>query len=82
MKFNIVRDNPNALEKNVGLKKEEIKEFANNLYDIIKAYKLLGINFQEDNIKIRFDNLLERSSSSYCSSSGCSGGENIISFDI
>ena len=81
MKFNIVRDNPNALEKNVGLKKEEVREFANSLYDTVKAYNALGLNFQEDNIRIRLDNLIKRANSSYCSSSGCSGGENIISFD-
>ena len=81
MKFNIVRDNPNAQEENVGLTREEIKVFANNLYDTVRAYKLLGINFCEANIKVRYDNLMERANSNCCSSFGCSGGTNIISFD-
>ena len=81
MKFNIVRDNPNANEKSIGLTKEEIKIFANNLYDTVKAYNLLGINFKEGNIKTRFNNLMQRSNESCCSSNGCSGGKNIISID-
>ena len=81
MKFNIVRDNPNAQENNIGLTKEEIKKFANTLYDTIRAYNKLGINFQEGNIKVRYDNLIERTNENYCCSRGCSGGENIISFD-
>ena len=81
MKFNIVRDNPNAQEMSIGLTKEEIKEFANNLYDIVKKYNLQGINFIEDNIRIRYNNLIERSNESCCISSGCKGGESIISFD-
>ena len=80
MKFNIVRDNPNALEENIGLTKEEIKTFANNLYDTVKKYNSLG-GFQEYNIKTRYDNLIERDNSNYCCSRGCSGGVNIISFD-
>ena len=81
MKFNIVRDNPNANEKSVGLSCDEIKEFANNLYDTVKAYRLLGLNFSEGNIKTRFNNLLERANESCCNSHGCSGGKNIISID-
>ena len=81
MKFNIVRDNPNALEENIGLSKDEIKTFANNLYDTVKTYNRLEEIFHEDNIKVRYDNLIERANSNFCSSFGCSGGENIISFD-
>lgn len=81
MKFNIVRDNPNAMEENIGLNKDEIKTFANNLYDTVKAYNRLGVDFHEDNIKVRYDNLMERANSNYCCSRGCSGGINIISFD-
>ena len=81
MKFNIVRDNPNATEKSIGLSKEEIKVFANSLYDTIKTYNSLGVKFSEGNIKTRYHNLIDRAHDNCCNSHGCSGGKNIISID-
>ena len=82
MKFNIVKDNPNANEKNVGLTLKEIKDFANKLFDVIELYNSLGFPFNEGNIQARISNLLERNNSSYCISNGCKGGINLISIDM
>ena len=81
-KFNIVKDNPNAKEDRIGLNLEEVREFAEKLYDTIDIYRNLGIEFIESNIKIRTDNLLMRNNFSCCISNGCKGGENIISIDM
>lgn len=82
MKFNIVKDNPNAKERRLGLTLKEVRKFANKLCDTVELYNLLGIPFSEGNIQIRLDNLLERSNFSCCSSNGCKGGETLISIDI
>ena len=81
MKFNIVRDNPNASE-NLGLSLEEVKDFANNLFDSVKKYNLEFSKFNESNITTRFNNLTERINNNYCNSRGCRGGINLISIDM
>ena len=82
MKFNIVKDNPNAEEDGIGLNIEEVKEFANNLFDTLEIYEVLGLEFSEGNIEMRKDNLLKRSNFSCCISNGCKGGRNLISIDM
>ncbi len=82
MKFNIVKDNPNANEDRIGLSLEEVRFFANKLFDVVELYNLLGIKFSEGNIQMRISNLNERSNNSYCISNGCKGGINLLSIDI
>ena len=82
MKFNIVRDNPNANERRIGLSLEEVREFANKLFDTIELYNVLGIKFDEGNIHVRTSNLLERTNNNYCLSNGCKGGTNLLSIDM
>ena len=81
LKFNIVRDNRNALDDRLGLEEEEVAWFANELMDYLEAFYMLGANFTEGNIDIRIRNLLERSKVSCCLSNGCQGGKCIISID-
>lgn len=81
MKFNIVKDNPNAAKKRLCLSLREVREFANKLCDVMEFYRILGVPFSEGNIQIRYDNLLERSSFSCCNSNGCKGGDVLISID-
>jgi len=81
MKFNIVKDNPNANEKSLGLTLDEVEEFANKLCDVVEIYNSLGVNFSEGNIQTRIDNLLIRSGFSCCISNGCKGGQTLISID-
>lgn len=80
-KFNIVRDNPNAKEKGLGLNLEEVARFADNLCDVMELYYIMGIPLSEGNIQMRRENLLKRSSYSCCISNGCQGGRRILSFD-
>lgn len=82
MKFNIVKDNPNAIEEGIGLSIEEVKEFANNLFDTLEIYEMLGLEFSEGNIEMRKENLLKRTNFSCCISNGCKGGKNLISIDM
>ena len=82
MKFNIVKDNPNANEDRIGLSLDEVKFFANKLFDIVELYNLLGIRFSEGNVQMRISNLIERSNNSYCISNGCKGGINLLSIDM
>ena len=82
MKFNLVRDNPNADITELGLEKEEIEWFAQQLCDITEAYNIIGVGFSEGNIKTRRENLFQRLNSSCCISRGCTGGKRIISFDM
>ncbi len=82
MKFNIVKDNPNANENKIGLSLEEVKAFANLLFDTVNLYNLMGIKFNEGNLQLRYRNLTERTSSNYCISNGCKGGENLLSIDM
>jgi len=81
-KFNPVRDNVNAVQSGLGLNEQETQLFAKQLCDILDTYKALGIGFSESNIHTRQENLLCRSNSNCCISSGCSAGKRIISFDM
>ncbi len=82
MKFNIVKDNPNASENKLGLTLEEVRAFANTLFDSINLYNLMGVKFSEGNLQMRMSNLMERSNKNYCISNGCKGGINLISIDM
>lgn len=81
MKFNIVRDNGNAVEHSLGLEPDEIRWFAEELLDYLQAYRAMGAIFSEGNVEQRAGNLLRRSGASCCISNGCQGGRRIISFD-
>ena len=82
LKFNIVRDNPNASTKQNGLTPEEAGWFAEQLLDILPAFNLLGNPFTEGNIYTKFRNLMYGSLENCCLSHGCTGGIRIISFDM
>lgn len=82
MKFNIVRDNPNAVDDKVGLSLDEVRFFANKLFDVVVLYNFLGIKFNEGNIEVRINNLKERNRNNYCLSNGCKGGINLLSIDM
>lgn len=81
MKFNLVRDNPNAQISNLGLNKEETKWFARQLCSTLELYHTLGIHFSEGTVQTRWENLSRRSNNNCCTSAGCSGGRRILSFD-
>jgi len=82
MKFNIVRDNPNANQENIGLDIEEVEWFANELFNVVKKYNVEQNKFNEANIMTRYNNLMERTNNNYCTSKGCRGGINLISIDM
>ena len=82
IKFNIVRDNPNANQDNIGLSTSEVKWFANALFDAVKKYNIEFGKFEEGNIVSRINNLNERINNNYCNSKGCRGGINLISIDM
>ena len=82
LKFNLVRDNPNASHQSIGLTKEETKEFCENLIDTLKLYKLLGVEFSEGNILTKYHNLIEGHTGNCCISQGCTGAIRILSFDM
>ena len=82
IKFNIVRNNTNAKEENLGLSLNEIQRFAETLCDVVEAYNVLGVTFSEGNLQVRYDNLISRSAFSICISNGCQGGNKMISIDM
>lgn len=82
MKFNLVKDNPNANEEALGLSLEEVEKFAEKLFDTVKTYNSMGLKFEEGNIEVRYHNLVNRNPFSYCISHGCQGGTNLISIDM
>ena len=81
LKFNIVRDNPNASIENLSLSTEEVTWFANELCDLLYAFHCMGISFSEGNIDVRIRNLLSHCKDNLCLSQGCRGGRGIISFN-
>lgn len=81
MKFNIVKDNPNAGERSLGLTPLEVHEFAEELCDLVELYNALGVSFIEGNIQTRATNLTERAGGNCCDSNGCKGGQALISID-
>lgn len=82
IKFNLVRDNPNAEIKSLGLSANEVRWFAHRLVETLKAYAILGLRISEGNILTKFNNLNEGNHSNCCISCGCTGGTRIISFDM
>lgn len=82
VKFNLVRDNPNALDQSIGLTIEETKEFCENLIKTLKIYRILGVEFSEGNILTKYQNLIEGHTGNCCISQGCTGGIRILSFDM
>ncbi|MDR2091533.1 MAG: radical SAM protein [Clostridiales bacterium] len=81
VKFNIVKDNPNAVESRLAPSTVQIERFAAELCDTIFAYYRMGIRFNEDNLLTRLQNLLSRTNNNFCLSNGCRGGEAMISID-
>lgn len=82
IKFNLVRDNPNASHQSIGLTNEETREFCGNLIETLKLYKMLGVEFSEGNILTKYHNLIEGHTGNCCISQGCTGGIRILSFDM
>lgn len=80
MKFNVVRDNPNASATGLSLSPDEVSGFANELMDYLYAYKSMGCLFSEGNMDTRLGNLLYQRRRSLCISRGCQGGRRIVSF--
>ena len=81
LKFNVVRDNPNATAGNLSLDKQEVTWFANELLDCLFAYRSIGKSFSEGNIDVRVKNLLHQCNDNLCISRGCQGGKRILSFN-
>lgn len=81
LKFNIVRDNSNASIEDLSLNVEEVTRFANELCDLLYAFRCMGISFSEGNIDVRLRNLLYQCKDNLCLSQGCRGGRSIISFN-
>ncbi len=82
IKFNLVRDNPNASDQSIGLTAVETKRFCENLIESLKLYKILGVEFSEGNILTKYHNLIEGHTGNCCISQGCTGGVRILSFDM
>ena len=82
IKFNLVRDNPNAEIKSLGLDNKEVEWFALRLVETLRAYSILGLRISEGNILTKFNNLNEGNQSNCCISCGCTGGTRIVSFDM
>ena len=81
LKFNVVRDNPNAAAGNLSLNTEEVTWFANELMDCLYAFWSIGKHFSEGNIDVRVRNLLHQCNDNLCISRGCQGGRSILSFN-
>ncbi len=82
IKFNLVRDNPNASDQSIGLTVVESKRFCENLIESLKLYKMLGVEFSEGNILTKYHNLIEGHTGNCCISQGCTGGVRLLSFDM
>ena len=81
LKFNVVRDNPNAAAGDLSLDTEEVTWFANELLDCLYAFQSIGKSFSEGNIDVRVKNLLHQCNDNLCISRGCQGGRRILSFN-
>lgn len=82
LKFNLVRDNPNASSQSIGLTEKEARKFCETLIEALKFYKILGVDFSEGNILTKYYNLIEHYTGNCCISQGCTGGIRILSFDM
>lgn len=80
-KFNLVRDNPNAVAGGLALDIDEVTWFANELFDYLYAFYSMGRGLHEGNIDVRVRNLLYQCDDNLCLSHGCQGGKRIISFN-
>ena len=80
VKFNIVRDNPHALERDLVPTMEQLQAFVVNLIQKIKDVNKTNIRFTEPNIVTKMGNIMYRRLHSCCISNGCCGGKKIISF--
>lgn len=80
VKFNIVRDNPHAIEQNLVPTIEQLKNFIPELIRKIKEVNAIDIRFVEPNVISKMGNILYRRLHSCCISNGCCGGKKIISF--
>lgn len=80
VKFNIVRDNPYALESDLVPTNEQLQAFVPILIQKIKEVNKSSIRFVEPNVISKMGNILYRRLHSCCISNGCCGGKKIISF--
>ncbi|MCD7951296.1 MAG: radical SAM protein [Erysipelotrichaceae bacterium] len=81
VKFNIVRDNPNALASSLQPSFAQIETFVDALFNELLAYNMLNIAFSEGNIQTRLDNLINAKQANICESRGCKGGRRMLAFD-
>ena len=80
VKFNIVRDNPYAIERDLVPSMEQLKDFVPKLIQKIKEVNKTDIRFTEPNVITKMGNILYRRLHSCCISNGCCGGKKIVSF--
>lgn len=80
VKFNVVRDNPYAIERDLVPTVEQLKNFIPELIRKIKEVNATDIRFVEPNVISKMGNILYRRLHSCCISNGCCGGKKIVSF--
>ena len=81
IKFNVVRDNRYAKEKQLVPSLEQVSMFYKQIFEDVVAYHRMGIRFIEAGMQTRLENLLYSSRKDCCVSQGCTGGQAIISID-
>ncbi len=81
VKFNLVRDNPFAREKNLVPDLEQVRRFYGELMDCVVEGWQRGAPLYEGTILTRLENMLYASRKNCCESCGCTGGRSILSFD-
>jgi len=80
-KFNIVRDNRFAREKELVPQLHEISSFYRHLFEEVCHCWENGYPFTEGTIQTRLENLALSRRNNCCESCGCTGGRSIFSFD-
>lgn len=80
-KFNIVRDNRYAREKNLVPQLDQIEDFYRRVFAKVCSFWESGKRFTESSVQTRLENLLLSKRSNCCESCGCTGGKAIFSFN-
>lgn len=80
-KFNIVKQNPLMKRCNLELSPDDVRNFAERMFNSMVELHRNGGTAVEVNISVRILNLLKRNCGNICLSRGCMGGRKMIAFD-
>ena len=80
LKFNLVHPNGDNFDWNMLIKEEDMKVFAEKVFNSVIKENQKGYNVIEANIRTRIINILNQGEIDLCHSRGCSGGRKFVSF--